>query len=42
MAPETYGISVVPALLAISQTLLSRQMPSLFASIWLVATILAG
>ncbi|MFB6127910.1 MAG: Na+/H+ antiporter NhaC family protein [Halolamina sp.] len=44
MTPETYGlISLLPALLAIGLTLLSRQvLLSLFAGIWLGATILVG
>jgi Na+/H+ antiporter NhaC len=44
MAPETYGIiSLVPALLAIGLTLATRQvLLSLFAGIWIGATILVG
>jgi len=44
MAPETYGIiSLLPALFAIVLTLVSRQvLLSLFAGIWIGATILVG
>lgn len=44
MPPETYGlISLLPALVAIGLTLATRQvLLSLFAGIWLGATILVG
>ena len=44
MAPETYGIiSLLPALLAIVLTLVTRQVIiSLFAGIWVGATIIVG